>query len=188
MGGVDREGIRAELAATRRTTLSVVAGIPDQDLVTQQDPIVSPINWDLAHLAEFETLWLDNRLDDTVEPRPLETELDAMEHERFERAALELPDRTGCLQGLWESRVLTLRRLEEVLDDHPLIQDGFVYHLILNHERQHLENMLYALQFVPDSRFVPPRVADKPRAAQRPTGMVRIDGGWNSSFRSVRVR
>ena len=79
-----------------------------------------------------------------------------------------------------EVRERTLEVLDEIEledTDDPLLDDGFVYELILAHEHQHNETMLQLLQMVEgyepaeaDSRPASEPVADGPE-------MVRVDGG-----------
>jgi iron(II)-dependent oxidoreductase len=175
--GLDRGRIRRMLEETRETTLAVVERVADADLQAQLDPIVSPLVWDLPHIAEFESIWLSNRLDPSQAPRPLDEDLDARRLERFERARLPLPKRGESLARMASRREETLARLAVVDDSHPLARDGFAYEMVANHERQHLENMLYALQFAEGDRFVPPRVDEKRESAELVTGMVRVPGG-----------
>ncbi|HLF06439.1 MAG TPA: DinB family protein, partial [Thermoplasmata archaeon] len=75
--GLDRGRVKRMLEETREMTLAVVGRVGDADLKDQLDPIVSPLVWDLPHIAEFESIWLDNRLDPSQAPRPLDEDLDA---------------------------------------------------------------------------------------------------------------
>src|SRR3954471_20902446 len=50
------------LAEARERTLALVAPLSDADVETQHDAIMSPLAWDLAHIAAYEDLWLGHRL------------------------------------------------------------------------------------------------------------------------------
>ena len=50
------------LAAARERTFALVAHLDDEQLERQIDPIMSPLVWDLAHIAAYEDLWLVHRL------------------------------------------------------------------------------------------------------------------------------
>ena len=50
------------LAEARERTLALVAPLSDADVETQHDAIMSPLVWDLAHIAAYEDLWLVHRL------------------------------------------------------------------------------------------------------------------------------
>ena len=50
------------LDAVRRRTFDLVAPLAEADLMRQHSPLMSPIVWDLGHVASFEHLWLVRRL------------------------------------------------------------------------------------------------------------------------------
>src|SRR4051812_30299421 len=56
-----RADIVEAMAATRRRTLDLVGHLAAADLERQVDPILSPLVWDLAHIAAYEDLWLVHR-------------------------------------------------------------------------------------------------------------------------------
>ena len=55
--------ITALLADVRERTLALIAPLSDADLRIQHDPLMSPIVWDLGHIAGFEELWLVRHLE-----------------------------------------------------------------------------------------------------------------------------
>ncbi len=50
------------LTEARERTLTLVAGIGDEDLERVHSTLMSPLVWDLGHIAAFEDLWLVHRL------------------------------------------------------------------------------------------------------------------------------
>src|SRR5437763_839010 len=52
----------AALQEARERTLALVAGLSDADLERAHSPIMSPLAWDLGHIAAYEDLWLAHRL------------------------------------------------------------------------------------------------------------------------------
>src|SRR5207247_9588822 len=46
------------LAEARERTLALVEPIPVEDLERVHSPLMSPLVWDLGHIAAFEALWL----------------------------------------------------------------------------------------------------------------------------------
>jgi len=66
---VQEERVAAELGEVRERTLALVAHLPARDLERVLDPIMSPLVWDLAHIAAYEDLWLAHRLGG-VDARP----------------------------------------------------------------------------------------------------------------------
>ncbi len=55
------ERLHEALAKARCRTLALVADVSDEDLNRVHDPLMSPLVWDLGHIAAFEDLWLAQR-------------------------------------------------------------------------------------------------------------------------------
>jgi iron(II)-dependent oxidoreductase len=167
------------MAETRERTMLLVEQLGDEQLNTVYSPILSPLAWDLGHIASFEELWLVQ----TVGGRaPLRGELarlyDAIEQPRAGRD--ELPILRGAELRSYMQEVR--ERALEVLDgadlegEDPLLRDGFVYELLIAHEQQHGETMLQLLQMIPgyEPPLPPPLAPDPvPGGAE----MVAITGG-----------
>ena len=84
----------AALAAVRARTEALVRGITDEDLERVHSPIMSPLVWDLGHIAAYEDLWLCHRFAGLDLLRPdLAGAYDAFETPRAERGEVELLDR-----------------------------------------------------------------------------------------------
>src|SRR3954470_22885328 len=49
------------LAEARERTLALVSRLSDADVETAHSPLLSPLAWDLAHIAAYEDLWLVTR-------------------------------------------------------------------------------------------------------------------------------
>ena len=62
-GRIAPEVIADRLLEARARTLLLAAPLSDDDLRAQHDPLMSPILWDLGHIAHFEELWLTRNLD-----------------------------------------------------------------------------------------------------------------------------
>jgi gamma-glutamyl hercynylcysteine S-oxide synthase len=73
---------------------------------------------------------------------------DASLHPREERPSLNLLDHNDADMYLDAVRRAVLETLEEAdFDgDDPLLEDGFVYNMLIQHEAQHNETMLQTLQ------------------------------------------
>src|ERR1700722_4476037 len=82
-----RELAAAELVAARDRTTLLTSAVDDADLVRQHSPLMSPLVWDLAHIANQEELWLLRAVGgrDPIHPEinPL---YDAFEDPRAEQA------------------------------------------------------------------------------------------------------
>src|ERR1700684_4727870 len=86
----DAAQVLQALAATRERTLALVADLADRDLERVHSPIMSPLVWDLGHIAAYEDLWLAERHAGLELLRPDLAELyDAFETPRAVRGEIE---------------------------------------------------------------------------------------------------
>ena len=53
-----KQTIADQLEAVRRRSLALLDPLPEPDLLRQHSPIMSPLVWDLAHVGNYEELWL----------------------------------------------------------------------------------------------------------------------------------
>src|SRR4051794_6655487 len=96
-----RAEIVEAMAAVRRRTFDLVGHLPEADLERQVDPIMSPLVWDLAHIAAYEDLWLVHRFAGAPLLRPdLAARYDAFETPRSVRGEIELLDTAGARADL----------------------------------------------------------------------------------------
>jgi iron(II)-dependent oxidoreductase len=175
-----KAAIAAELDAARRRTLALLASVSEDDQVRQHSPLMSPLVWDLAHIGYFEELWLVQELGETepMDSRYAEV-YDAFLHPRSERRSLPLlrPDEArSYLEGVRER---TLRVLDGIELDpaSPLLADGFVYGMVIQHEHQHVETMLATLQLRRDGVYEPPEAAPPPREGPPAPSEVLVEAG-----------
>jgi iron(II)-dependent oxidoreductase len=131
---------------------------------------MSPIMWDLGHIANYEEQWSIRALDPHApvddNDRRRDHVYDPVAHPRRTRSDLPLPDRAECLAYLQAVRLYTRERLREVTFDpgHPLLADGYVYKLIAQHEAQHTETILQTIQLIDDLAYEPGRRREPPAA------------------------
>jgi gamma-glutamyl hercynylcysteine S-oxide synthase len=139
------------LEEARARTLLLIEPLSEEQLNRVYTQILSPLVWDLGHIANFEELWLVQTIG---EREPLRGELgrfyDAIENPRSTRGELPILRGADCLSYLADVRERTLDVLDEIelTEDDPLLRDGFVYEMLLAHEHQHNETMLQLLQMV----------------------------------------
>src|SRR6201996_4979778 len=92
---LDPETLRAviarELIDARQRTALLTDAVDEADLVKQHSPLMSPLVWDLAHIANQEELWLLRAVDgrDPLHPE-IDPLYDAFEPPRAERPRLPL--------------------------------------------------------------------------------------------------
>jgi iron(II)-dependent oxidoreductase len=168
------------LDEARRHTLKLVEPLSEEQLNRVYHPILSPLIWDLGHIANFEELWLVQRIGGRAPLRGDLGELyDAIEQPRKIRG--ELPILTAdevrpYMEGVRERTLEVLDGIDLDPED-PLLADGFVYEMLLAHEYQHNETMLQLLQMV--EQYEPVEVDRGPASEQVAEGpeMVRVEGG-----------
>jgi iron(II)-dependent oxidoreductase len=148
-----KEAIRERLAEARERTLALIEPLDDEQLNTVYSPLLSPLAWDLGHIANFEELWLVQ----TIGGRePMDGELgrfyDAIENPRKTRGELPILRDAELRAYMADVRERTLEVLDAVEigpgAGDPLLREGFVYEMLLAHELQHNETMLQLLQLV----------------------------------------
>ncbi len=117
--------------------MGIVGGISDEDLERVHSPLMSPLVWDLGHIAAFEDLWLAHRHGGLELLRPdLMDVYDAFETPRADRGDLPYLRHAEADEFLVDVR----RRVREL--DLP---EGIAHDLVERHERQHGETMLQTL-------------------------------------------
>ncbi len=154
-----------KLQEARDRTLRLIAPLSDSDLRRQHSSLLSPIIWDLGHIAHFEEVWLLENMDGAGSGgEGLRGIYDAFRHPRATRDRLPLPDRATCLDYLADVRRAVLRKMEQIgpriegigpraegIDpraDTPLLREGYVFNMVLQHEYQHNETILQTLQLM----------------------------------------
>jgi iron(II)-dependent oxidoreductase len=191
-GDAHRELIAAELLAARDRTTLLTSVVDDADLTRQHSPLMSPLVWDLAHIANQEELWLLRAVDGRSPLIPGIDELyDAFEHPRAERPRLPLlpPGEARRYGHEVRGRVLDLIERADFapvipggwgggLSPADLMNGGFSFGMIAQHEVQHDETMLATHQLragppVLSAPAPPPAPADAatlPREVYLPGG------------------
>jgi iron(II)-dependent oxidoreductase len=176
-----RDEIAQRLEEARQRTLQLVEPLSDEELNRVYSPILSPLAWDLGHIANFEELWL---VQTVGHMEPLHGELgrfyDAIENPRATRNELPILRGAKLRAYLEDVRGRALEVLEEVdleSGEDPLLADGFVYELLIAHEHQHCETMLQLIQMIEDYEPVESASPPPPDRALDGPDMVLVEGG-----------
>ncbi len=170
------------LTEARTRTLLLVAPLDEADLRRQHDRLMSPILWDLGHIAHFEALWLLHNADGPIRFVEMPGMYNPFEHPRATRDALPLPDLARGLAEMAELRRDVLARLSrgELDWDIPLLRDGYLFRMVAQHEYQHGETILQTLALKQGEPYRAPRAVAPPPGvpvASERDGMVRFPGG-----------
>ncbi|HKV50635.1 MAG TPA: ergothioneine biosynthesis protein EgtB [Gemmatimonadaceae bacterium] len=170
------------LDEARARTLSLVERLGEQDLHLQHDPLMSPVIWDLGHIAHFEELWLTRNLDGRVEFVEMPGMYNPFEYPRRVRGSLALPTLDECRSLMEEIRERVLERLRtaDFEEGNALLREGYVYAMVAQHEYQHNETILQTLQLKRGAPYPAPRAIHVPAgspAVPNDGRMVRFPGG-----------
>jgi iron(II)-dependent oxidoreductase len=130
--------LRDAMSEVRARTFGLVAHLDDEQLAASYTPLMSPLAWDLGHVAAFEDLWLNHRLAGLELLRPGLAELyDAFETPRAVRSDLEF------LRG--EELLAYMADVRERALAAPVRDGGELHELVIRHELQHTETMLQTM-------------------------------------------
>jgi len=147
-----------DLSEVREATLALVAHLDDATLQRTLSPIMSPLAWDLAHIAAYEDLWLTHRLAGLPLLRPdLAALYDAFETPRAVRGEIDLLDAPAARAYLRDVRERVCETLARTGTG-----DGVLCELVLRHELQHTETMRQTMAL---AGILPP--GEPPPALQR---------------------
>jgi iron(II)-dependent oxidoreductase len=157
--------IAAALADGRDRTNWLLDPVDDERLHKQHNRLMSPLVWDAGHVGVYEELWLVLNTTGSAAINEARMHLyDAFDNPRWTRGDLPLMRRDEVTPYRDAVRKRALDILDEVdLDgDDPLLSHGYVYELVIQHENQHDETLLQALQMLPGGylpQLPPPRAA-----------------------------
>jgi iron(II)-dependent oxidoreductase len=163
-----REHVATELERARRRSAVLTDAVDDADLVRQHSPLMSPLVWDLAHIGNQEELWL---VRDVGGREPVREDIDHL-YDAFKHARRDRPQLPLLNPAEARAYVATVRdKVLDVVDRLPaspdparrLIQDGFAFGMIVQHEQQHDETMLSTHQL----RAGPPVLSADPPPSPR---------------------
>ena len=133
----DARPVLAALGEARAATLALVEHLSQEELERVHTPLMSPLVWDLAHIAAYEDLWLSHRLARLPLLRPeLAERYDAFETPRALRGEIALLD-CGEARGYMEA---VRERASAALQQHGT-DDGVICEMVVRHELQHSETM-----------------------------------------------
>jgi iron(II)-dependent oxidoreductase len=118
---------------------------------------MSPLAWDLGHIAAFEDLWVSRAAGTELLREDLADVYDAFETPRTDRGALrylrhdELP---GYMDAVREQTIAALAHVS-----------SFIAEMLIQHEQQHNETMLQTLQLAEPGVYSPSRTPARGPAA-----------------------
>ena len=179
---LDKPRIGSLLAEARERTLALVGRLDERDVDRVHSSLMSPLAWDIGHIAAFEDLWLCSQAGGRESLRPELWEVyDATETPRAGRG--ELPYlRSGDVRDYMRAvRERSLSVLERVDLDDPadrLNHGGAVWDMVVRHEQQHGETMAQTICLAEPGMYEPiRRPLPTPATTAAGPARVRIDAG-----------
>jgi len=180
-GTATNAALAGRLQEVRARTLFLVEGLSDAALNQVHDPLMSPIAWDLGHIATFEDLWLVQKAFGRPALRAdLGKVYDPFTAPRSERGTLPYLRGADVVRHMEAVRGRTLALLEDADlsgSPEPLLAEGFVYEMVLRHEQQHTETILQTLQIMISEPYDPPARRTLPPAEDVEGDMALVPGG-----------
>jgi ergothioneine biosynthesis protein EgtB len=164
-------------AVTHQLLFEVVQA--EKDLRRQPAPGFRPILWHLGHVGAFESYWILQRAkgDASISPHydlifdPIKTPKDD---------SLNLPPVAEIEEYLMRVRRDVLNYLFNTKTDNsnPLLRDGYIFFMVLEHEYQHQETLLYLLQMLdPELKRQPEQAEGRTGSTELRTEMILVPGG-----------
>jgi iron(II)-dependent oxidoreductase len=141
MATVAATAVEDALQEVRERTLALVAPFSHAELERVQHPLMSPLDWDLGHIAAYEDLWLVHRHGGEPLLRGDLADLyDAFETPRAVRGDIPFLRGDDVFDYLAAVRARTLEVLARVGPG-----DGTLFGMVVRHEAQHNETMRQTL-------------------------------------------
>jgi len=182
----DLQAVQRRMADVRRRTLDLIAVLDAPTLRRQHIPILSPMVWDVGHIGNFEEQWLVQRL---LAAPPLAAHyqrlFDPVANPRPTRAGLALPtgdELRGYLGAVRERALEALTRSAAASGDADggdprLVEDAYVFEMVVEHEEQHQETLLQCMQVLDDPPYVPTQRRALPPGSGATNEAIEIAGG-----------
>ncbi|HEV7919081.1 MAG TPA: ergothioneine biosynthesis protein EgtB [Solirubrobacterales bacterium] len=158
-GQVTRNAQLDALTDTRHRTLALVSELGEPDLVRVVSPLLSPLIWDLGHIANFEQRWLLGGDQDG-----LDSVYDPFATPRAQRGELPFLNSDECFAYMDDVRAAAASRFDQL--------DPFLVELVIQHEQQHNETMLQLLRM--SDGYRPPAALLR---REQPAGAA-VGAGW----------
>src|SRR5918997_1275469 len=134
-GGNLSQKLADELERVRNRSVGLTTELlEDPELIAQHSELMSPLVWDLAHVGNYEELWLLREAAGVDPMRPeIDNLYDAFEHPRSERPRLPLlsPKESIDYIGLVRRKVLDSLETLRFDSGSVLLRQGFVHRMVV---------------------------------------------------------
>jgi len=173
-----RDSVERVLRRARERSVALTDAVDDDDLVRQHSKLMSPLVWDLAHIGNQEELWL---VRDVGGREPVRCDIDelydAFQHPRASRPALPLLSPAEARGYVREVREKVLDVLANSrMGGRRIVERGFAFGMIAQHEQQHDETMLATHQLRTGAPVLDAPPPPKPGGTRLPAEVI-VPGG-----------
>ena len=137
-----------ELRLAQELVTALVESLDDDSQRQQYHSELSPLGWHLGHCTYTECYWLQEVvLGDSGYTAPVKTLYTPALTAKPERGKLlpRLDDLLQWVQGMQAMNQDLFTATSPALTEHPLMQDDYLLHFLIQHYSQHYESMLSAL-------------------------------------------
>ena len=146
----DKDEVEHLMNESRKNTRELLdLVIAESDLRRSPGGGFRPVLWHLGHVGAFEEYWLSGRLkgNPPISPRYAEI-FDPIKTPREDSSNLPpIPEIESFLARVRQHALLALKSFNPDSAD-PLLRDGYIFDLVIEHEYQHQETLLYLLQML----------------------------------------
>ena len=194
---IDVADFQRRMIAARAYTTSLFADLDERDFRRQVHPEFSPPGWHLGHIAVTEAFWILQRCGRAAPLNPdYETLFSPLETPKAQRTRLPAAGEVVAYLDRVRERTFAFLERGDWRDDHPLLREGRILNVLLQHEEQHgelvllIRNLLAAADydagrngaasrsaepFHCGDTFQPPAPAALPPASD---AMLHVPAGW----------
>ena len=150
---IDSADCRQQMVEARAYTRSLLVNLEAEDFCRQVHPEFSPIGWHLGHIGVTESFWI---LQQCKGEAPLVAAYDTLFSplDTPKQNRINLPSQQEILVYLDAVREQVFAFLERGgwEETHPLLSEGRIFNMLLQHEEQHNETMLLILNLLAVAR------------------------------------
>ena len=184
---IDIADFRQRMVETRAYTEALFAAIEPADFCRQVHAEFSPLGWHLGHIGVTEGFWVLQQCQPAASLSPAyDAVFSPLDNPKENRVNLPAAPEIFAYIDTVRARVFAFLERGDWPDSHPLLGEGRLLNMLLQHEEQHTETILLILNLLAARRldagdraaFSAPAVpCRRPAAQPSRTTMVRIPAG-----------
>lgn len=151
---IDVADFQQRMVEARAYTKSLLAAVEPADFCRQVHVEFSPVGWHLGHIGVTEGFWILQQCQHAVSLSPeYDVVFSPLDNPKENR--VNLPSAQEVFAYLDEVRACVFTFLErgDWPDTHPLLGEGRILNMLLQHEEQHTETILLILNLLAVRRF-----------------------------------